>query len=117
MTVSRTTCRDDEVGSRNSLTTRRACCVEGDNSISTPTKMRLFMVVPGVPLVQLGLLRHRCVMQRTHHHLRQSITGFCVRGKKLFMQVMQNIYLQVIYAKPMDLEAFLRNSLKILRKY
>src|SRR5438128_11754755 len=72
MTVSRTTCRDDEVGSRNSLTTRRACCVGGDNSISTPTKMRLFMVVPGVPLVQLGLLRHRCVMQRTHHHLRQT---------------------------------------------
>src|SRR5437868_2955560 len=108
MTVSRTTCRDDEIGSKNSLTTCKACCVVGDSSISIPTKMRLFMVVPRVPLVHLRLLRHCCIRQRTYHYLRQSITGFRVSGKKLFIQYLQHICLQVINAELVNLEIFLR---------
>src|SRR5437764_9495173 len=114
MTVSRTTCRDDEIGSKNLLTTCKACCVGGESSISTPTKMRLFMVAPSVPLVHLRLLRHCCIRQRTYHYLRQSIPGFRVSGKKLFIQNIQNVCLQVIDAKFVNLEMFLRNFCGVL---
>src|SRR5213078_3724471 len=47
MTWSKTSCNDGATCSTNSLIERRACCVAGDIGASMPSKMRLFMAVPG----------------------------------------------------------------------
>ena len=65
ITVSSTMDRSREEDTKNSQVIRRACWVRGEHSISTPTKMRLFMVDPGVRSVQSGVSRHRSVLQRT----------------------------------------------------
>src|SRR5947207_2296166 len=47
MTWSKTSCNDGATCSTNSLIERSAYCVAGDIGASIPSKMRLFMAVPG----------------------------------------------------------------------
>src|SRR5438874_1349291 len=47
MTLRRTRCNSDVANCISSLTARSACCVAGELFVSMPSKMRLFIIIPG----------------------------------------------------------------------